>query len=207
MYIPKQFSITDLEKILAFIKKNSFATMISNNHQTPVATHIPIEVEYDDKGSFFLVGHISKANEQSEYLKQHNTVLVIFSSYNHYVSSTWYDHENVPTWNYLAIHVTGNAELIDGDDLLPYLSKQTDKYERSSENPLHLDTLSTDYLKSQLNGIVGIKINVTNIQAAYKLSQNRDPHNFNAIISELEKINSENSLGIASEMKKLRANV
>jgi transcriptional regulator len=49
-------------------------------------------------------------------------VLVIFNGPHTYISSSWYDHENVPTWNYIAVHVYGTVKLIEGESLRHSLS-------------------------------------------------------------------------------------
>ena len=53
-------------------------------------------------------------------------LLAIFSGVHTYISSSWYNHENVPTWNYLAVHVSGKIRLIEGQELMDHLKSLTD---------------------------------------------------------------------------------
>jgi len=77
------------------------------------------------------------------------------------------------------------------------------KHESTSKNPVKIEDMS-DKTMRQINGIIGFEIEISNIQAAYKLSQNRDNKNHKSIISELEKIDDPNTKAIANEMKKNR---
>ena len=76
------------------------------------------------------------------------------------------------------------------------------KYEASSSRPVSMETMSPEYVRQSMQGVVGFEITITAIEAAYKLSQNRDQKNHHHIIHELEKRNDPGSLQIAEEMKK-----
>jgi len=130
-------------------------------------------------------------------------VLAIFSGPHSYISSSWYDHENVPTWNYIAVHVYGKISIIEGDEMLFALKKLVDKYEATSENPVKIENLSEETMK-QTKGFVAFEIEITAIQAVNKLSQNRDDKNHAAIITELKKCPNQNAHDIADEMTKQR---
>ena len=134
-----------------------------------------------------IYGHISKANFQlKDYTEGKEEVLLIFNGPHSYVSSSWYNHENVPTWNYIAVHIYGSLEVIDNEELKYSLDKLINKYEAKMENPIHLDSLSEKTMK-QMKGIIGFKIHINEIQAAYKLSQNRDDEDYHNIVEELNK--------------------
>jgi transcriptional regulator len=128
-------------------------------------------------------------------------VLAIFNGPHTYISSSWYDHENVPTWNYIAVHVYGTAKLLEGEALFNSIKELTAKYEQYSERPVSVETMNREYLEREMRGLVGFEITIDRIEAAYKLSQNRDKKNHDAIISQLEKRNDAQSLGIAEAMK------
>ena len=106
MYIPPLFRIDDPEVVKDFVRKHSFGILVSSTH-TLLATHIPLEWELDPDGKEVLYGHISGANPQAVGLEEAPQVLCIFSGPHTYVSSGWYDHENVPTWHYQAVHIRG----------------------------------------------------------------------------------------------------
>lgn len=204
MFIPKIYQNHDAEEIRDFIKYNGFAILVSQLHQKLWATHIPMLLEKNKKGEDVLQGHISKANLQSEIFAEGIEVLAIFNGPHSYVSSSWYNHENVPTWNYIAVHVYGNIKPLEGDKLLAHLTQLTDKYEQKSQNPVSVQRLSPDFLKRELKGLVGFEIEIQDIQAAYKLSQNRNEHDFSNIITNLEQQNDAPSKAVAQSMLNIK---
>jgi transcriptional regulator len=203
MYIPHHFQNKDTGEVRDFIAQNSFGILVTSSHNKIQATHIPLELEKDQQNNEVLYGHISKANPQLNNFRSKEYVLAIFSGAHAYVSSSWYNHENVPTWNYIAVHVYGTLILLDEDELMFAMKKLVDKYERNSENPVSIEKMSEKVLK-QMNGITGFKIIINEIQAAYKLSQNRNDEDYKNIINKLEAGNEMNSKIIADEMKKRR---
>jgi len=202
MYIPKYYKNEDIDDVRAFIHENGFAILISQAGGRPWATHIPLILDKDKDGKDILTGHISKANSQWKDFNKNEEVLAVFSGPHAYVSSSWYDHENVPTWNYIAVHVYGKIRIIEGDILKTRLGKLVDKYEAKMENPVSVDRMSEEFVESEIRGIVGFEIVITEIQAAMKLSQNRDDKNYKRIIKNLEKQGDVGSLKIAEKMKR-----
>jgi transcriptional regulator len=201
MYIPKIFKKENSKQVIEFIKENSFATLISTENEKSLASHIPIDI-INFENEYYLTGHLSKANTQITSLEKNKNVLITFLGYNHYISSKWYSHENVPTWNYIAVQVRGEIELITNKDkLIEFLSYQIDKYEEKVKSNLKLSHLSDDFLSKEIQGIIGFKISIQNIDIAYKLSQNRSKLDYLNIISELQKVNSVSSNLLASEMQ------
>ena len=204
MYIPKFFKVEDIEIAKSFIQENSFGILINQVDGKPFATHIPLVIETKSKNKSVLFGHIVKANNQWKAFHEDQEVLVIFQGPHAYVSSSWYDDENVPRWNYAAVHVYGKIKIVDNETVYKHLSKLVDKYEMGNENPVRVSSMSASMLEKQMNAIVGFEIHITEIQAAEKLSQNRDEKNYNNIIVELEKKGDVNSLKVAAAMKNLK---
>ena len=203
MYIPEIYKNENPEAIHAFIKKNSFGILVNQVDEKLWATHIPFELEIQKEGKQVLYGHVSKENPQWKSFVSSEQILVIFSGPNSYISPSWYDHENVPTWNYSAVHVYGSIKIIEGEALLYALKKMIDKHESHSENPIRMEDLSAETMK-QTEGIVAFEIEINEIQAIQKLSQNRDDKNYENIISQLEKKEEPDSTAMAKEMKKYR---
>jgi transcriptional regulator len=199
MYVPKHFQNDDSDEVKNFIEQNGFAILISQNDGRLWGTHIPLLLSEDRSK---LHGHISKANLQWKNFKPDGEVMAIFTGPHAYVSSSWYDHENVPTWNYIAAHVYGKIKLVEGEVLIDSLKKLVDKYEKNSVNPVSLEKMTTEYVSKSVQGLVGFEIEITEIKAAYKLSQNRDQVNYQNVVRELEKRNDKNSFDVAQQMKK-----
>ncbi|PXY44160.1 FMN-binding negative transcriptional regulator [Flavobacterium hydrophilum] len=203
MYTPDIYKNENPEEIRAFLKKNSFGILINQTNGKLCATHIPIELEVNADGKEILQGHISKLNPQAEGFTENDQVLAVFTGPHSYISSSWYDHENVPTWNYIAVHVYGRIKIVDEATSIEQLKKLVDKYEANSENPVRVENLSSKTMR-EARGIFGFEIEIDEIQSTKKLSQNRDDHNYKNIISELEKTENPQSIAVAKEMSKCR---
>jgi transcriptional regulator len=203
MYIPDLYKNENQEDIQNFLHQNGFAILVNQTDGKLWATHTPLILETNADGKQILVGHISKANPQAESFKTNDEVLAIFSGAHTYISSSWYDHENVPTWNYLAVHVYGKVTVYNHEEAVNFLKKLVDKYETKSEKPIRVENLSEKTMR-EARGIIAFEIEITSIEAQKKLSQNRDDKNYQNIITELEKTNDNQALDIANEMKKNR---
>ncbi|SFL54143.1 negative transcriptional regulator, PaiB family [Gracilibacillus orientalis] len=200
MYIPKHFKVTDFDEIREFIKDNSFGTIVTTKQGKPIATHLPLELH--KKGDdYFITGHMAYANPQWEMFKGHNeNILVMYQGPHAYISSSWYKSENVSTWNYQSVHVYGTASIMSEQELQEDLKLLLQKYEQHRKNPALWENLSPQ-TKKQIKGIVGFKIKIQEIQAAYKLSQNRNEDDYHYIIDKLYKEKDLNSKALAEVMK------
>lgn len=201
MYIPDIYKNENQEEIIKFLKENSFGILINQNNGIIAATHIPLEFERKENGKQILVGHISKENPQWHSFENDDRILAIFSGAHSYISPSWYDHENVPTWNYIAVHVSGKIKIIEGQAVIDSLKKLVDKYEANVENPTKIEDYSKKTMM-QARGIVAFEIEISEIQAVKKMSQNRDDKNYANIITELEKSGRNDDKLVSVEMKK-----
>ena len=199
MFIPNHYKNEDINEIKDFVKNNSFGILVNQVDGKPWATHIPLELDVNSEGNDILVGHIAKANPQWKYFEENSQVLCIFNGPHSYVSSSWYKEEEVPTWNYIAVHIYGTLIIQNKERLLASLHKLVDKYEEGSKEPISLNDMSSQTMR-QINGVVGFEIQVEDIQATYKLSQGRE-QDHSKIISELEEQKNSGSQAIAKCMR------
>lgn len=206
MYIPSTFRNDNSLAVFDFIKENGFAILVSTEAGRPLATHIPMVLATKTDGTNVLQGHISKANPQWKQFANSSEVLAIFSGPHAYISSSWYNHPNVPTWNYEAVHVYGNISIIDGVAVEQSLKALVDKYESTSACPFKMENLDATYLQQHIAGIVAFEITITEVQAAAKLSQNRDDINHEQIVSELRQRNGLGDGAVAEAMSNERKN-
>lgn len=204
MYLPKINRLEELPVIEDFIRKNSFATLINQVEEKPWATHLPLELEVNEAGEMVLWGHLSRANPQWKSFGNEQQVLAIFQGPHTYISSSWYNHVNVPTWNYIAVHVYGKIKLMNDEQVFEHLKRLVNKYEVVSENPVRIETMPPEFVKKEMKGVVGFEISIDKMEGKWKLSQNRDDENYRNIILELLKLNDVNAALIAEEMKKMR---
>ena len=166
------------------MRANPFTILVSSTPDGPFATHVPLVIrEAGDK--MILRGHVAKANPHWRYLQQQPLCLVIFHGPHAYVSPTNYaTREVVPTWNYGAVHVYGNARVFSApEELLGVLHELIPLFE-----PAYAEqwaSLSQSYRERMLSHIVGFEIAVAKIEAKFKLSQNRTQEEQSNIISSL----------------------
>lgn len=151
---------------------NSFETLVTTKKGKPIATHLPLQL-VKEEDTYYVTGHMVHGNPQWRTFETTEEVLVMFQGPHAYISSSWYEQENVPTWNYQAVHVYGTATILDEEELKKDLTKLLGKYEKHRKDPVLCDKFSSSFLEKEIKGIVGFKIKVGEMQAAYKLSQNQ----------------------------------
>ena len=206
MYIPRIYKNENPEEVQQFLIDNSFGILVSTKQGEILASHIPLELEQNEKEEWVLQGHIALGNPQKNHFEEDTEVLAIFNGPHTYISSSWYDHVNVPTWNYVAVHVYGNIRMLEGEALWIHLKKLVDKYEASSKNPVSMDTMPEEFVKKEIRGIVGFEIKIDRIDAVKKMSQNRNEKDYQNIITKLDERGDAQSKAVSEEMKQLNKN-
>ncbi|MFC4353767.1 FMN-binding negative transcriptional regulator [Chryseomicrobium palamuruense] len=203
MYIPKRFNVEDTQEIWSFLKTHSFATLVITKDGRPVATHIPVIVRKQGE-NLSVSGHIAYGNPQWRSWEETEEALVIFQGPHAYISSSWYEEEQVPTWNYQAVHVYGAIRQLSEAELREDLKQLMSTYEQHRKHPVLWETVTPALLEREIKGIVGFVIEATEVQAAYKMSQNRKEHDYANIIEQLKKEPDAGAEQVAQEMKRLR---
>lgn len=177
MYIPEHFAENDNKSLLDFLRRHPFGQLLSRVNGRLFSTHLPMLVS--DHGTH-LLGHVAYQNPQWDGLEDQE-VLVTFQGEHAYVSPSLYHSHGVPTWNYQAVHVYGRATVFHDDEKRALLESLTREHERHRHIPW-LVNLSQDMLKS----LVGIEIEISELQGKYKLSQNRSADDRSQVASDLE---------------------
>jgi transcriptional regulator len=198
MYIPKLYREEDREKILEFLQKNNFPVLVTYDGEKPIATHLPVEINETENGMLTILGHMSRANPQWKSFDERE-VLLIFQGAHTYISPRWYGHVNVPTWNYMMVHLYGKVRLVEGGELYSLLSRLVKNHE--AQTSYSLEGLPQDFVQKEMNGVVGFAVDVMRVDAGYKLSQNRNDTDYENIIRELEGRGDEQSAGVAKAMR------
>ena len=182
------------------MKANPFVILVSATSEEPFATHVPVVVR--GTGEHLIIrGHVAKANPHWRHLEQHSPCLTIFHGPHAYVSASNYvTRENVPTWNYGAVHVYGNARVFAShEDLQGVLQELMGTFEPAYGE--QWASLSTVYRERMLSHIVGFEIAVTRIEAKFKLSQNRTREERSNVITSLEKAEDTAVSGVSRLMR------
>lgn len=201
MYIPKINLETDQDEIIDFMKRFSFGTIVTSKNNVPTATHLPFSIEKVGE-KILVTGHFAKSNSQWKEIED-SEILVMFNEPHAYISPSNYEKNlNVPTWNYIAVHVYCKGTIIDDpESVQKVLEKSILQYEPNYKE--QWDNLPNDYKTNMMNGIVAFELSVYDLQGKKKLSQNRSDVEKENIINSLSKSNDTNEQLIASYMKKL----
>ena len=203
MYVSHFYREEDLKRVADFVREHDFATLVLSQDGVPVASHLLMDFETSPDGTWLVSGHMARANKLWRAFDSAKEVLLIFGGPNTYISPTWYNHLNVPTWNYIAVHLYGAPRVIDGGpELEDILSRLIKRYETQSN--YRMETLPADFREKEMRGTVGFQVKVTRVEANFKLSQNRSDEDHANVIQQLEVRGDEHSLAIANEMKKNR---
>lgn len=189
MYNPAHFVLPELELARRLIEEQPFALLVGPDAEgRGFVTHLPLSWGEDaaGDGSWWLEGHMARANPHWGWLAAQREVLAVFSGPDAYVSPRHYEHErNVPTWNYLAVHVYGALELVEGEaDKDALLKRLIGRHEPGYAAQWR--ALDPDFQRKLLGAIVGFRLRVTRWEAKAKISQNRAPAERARIAAEFE---------------------
>ena len=200
MYIPPYYQEKDEAQLLEFMTAHNFANLISSSNNNPVATHLPFVIEKREN-KLVLVSHMAKANPQWQLFPEAE-LLIIFQGPHAYISPAHYEKkQNVPTWNYIAVHAYGKAKIIDKhEDVLNLMERTIHNFEKEFYD--QWKQLSPEYVNGMLKGIVAFEIEVTKLEGKFKLSQNKTKNEQQNIINTFEKSDDSTQKEIAEEMKK-----
>lgn len=201
MYIPKPFRVEDPDQIFPIIEENPFGILITTNPR-PQATHLPFLLRRDSQGLGSLLGHMARANPQWQDFRVDQEILTIFQGPHAYISPTAYvTHPSVPTWNYIAVHVYGIPKLIEADlEIKQTMNAMVDEQESATPTPWKMD-LPEDYMQGMIRGTVNFEIQITQLEAKFKLSQNRSTADQAGVITYLEDGGHPDGVAIALRMR------
>jgi transcriptional regulator len=205
MYIPEYFRVRDHEDAIKFMRANPFAILISTTDAGPFATHLPLFVRAAPaEEKVVLRGHVAKANPHWRYLEQQPQCLAIFHGPHSYISPSNYTvRESVPTWNYGAVHLYGSAKVFSSPEaLLGILHDLINTFEPAYA--AQWASFDEAYRERMLKQIVGFEIEVTKMEAKFKLNQNRTREDQENVVASLEKAEDTAVSGVARLMKEQR---
>ena len=202
MYKLKYFTEDDNDKVITFIKENSFATIVAIDEKYPSATHVPLDIIQSGEANnkVFFTGHIMKNSDHHKAFLKNENVLVIFNGPHCHVSASWYSNPvQASTWNYMTVHAKGKINFGDAAQTKKIVEALTNKYESPASEAV-FDKLPNEYVDRLVKAIVAFSIDVESINNVFKLSQNHDEHTRQNIIMHLNKNGSDNEKAIAEEM-------
>lgn len=206
MYSPDHFRVEDSETLHAFMRRHSFATIITHDGTIPHVTHMPVLLDVKQGAQCTLVSHMARANPQWRHFEDGREVLVIFTGPHAYVSPSWYaSAPAVPTWNYTAVHAYGIPRIItDHGHFARRLHELVEFYESGREERWN-DELPVEFRDKLMHGIVGVEIEITRIEGKFKLSQNRPSEDQEQVIAALSASADQTERETAEMMRQMQA--
>ncbi|MBT8262908.1 MAG: FMN-binding negative transcriptional regulator [Bacteroidia bacterium] len=174
MYPPPHHQTNDRRKMIAVMKAFPFALLVTASKDHPYITHIPI-IYNETSGR--LVAHIDATNPQVETLNDGNAATVVFKGPDTYISPSVYSTEQLPTWNYIIVHITGVIHRITDPkavkktmiDMTDFLEGNDPKFVLKKDNPK---------MDRMVNYIKAFEIEITNWEGKFKLSQDKIPQDY-----------------------------
>ncbi len=167
------FHDADTAQNLRFARKRAFGMLAISTDEAPLLSHVPFLLS-DDGTSADL--HLVRSNPITRVLKTPQAARLAVSGPDGYVSPDWYGlADQVPTWNYVAVHLTGRLEQRPQDKLLGLLDRQSAFYEARllPKPPWHSDKMEPEALERMMRMIVPVRLSIETVEGTWKLSQNK----------------------------------
>lgn len=189
MHPNKSFRVMDRSRLLGFVRQRSFGQIVAVTASGLRGASIPVLV--DDNGeAASLRFHLSRGNELVPALKDGAEVFATFLGADAYISPDWYGvPDQVPTWNYIAVHVRGKAEALPAEALPQILDDLSAEHEArlSPKTPWTRAKMTPEKEAAMRNGIVGFALRIESIEGTWKLGQNKSEAVIHGAISGLNK--------------------
>ena len=189
---------------MEFLREYPLALVTSRGKDgKPVATQVPVVFDERD-GHLILIGHVMRGTDHWHGFGENSDVLAVFTGPNCPVSASWYSNKNSGgTWNYMSVHARGTIRLLDQPALIELLRRLTNQFENNPNSGANFEDLTEDYVAKMIPAIQAFEITVTDLDAIFKLSQNRDQESYDRIIEKLSDRGG-NSKAIADELTRRR---
>lgn len=182
------FAMTDVAELRRVVDENPWMTLVSAGSNGLVASHYAVLLD-EDREDLTIVGHVGKPDDAILGLGEHELLVVVQGPHG-YISPGWYgDGPNVPTWNFVSVHLSGVPELLSAEENLVVLDRLVRRFEAAQTDPRLLWEVPNDedFVRKLERGTVGFRLTPTRIVAKRKLSQNKSDGVVDEIILQLEK--------------------
>jgi len=206
LYVPAAHRIADEAQVRALVAAAGVAQLVTVGPEgQPDATLVPILWQGDR-----VLAHLAVANPHARRLNE-GRALVVVTGPDAYVSPSWYPTKAqhgrvVPTWNYSAVHLRGRLRVItDPERLLDLVTRLTLTHEAGRPRPWAVTDAPQDYVHAQLRAIVGVEIEVDDVAAKAKLSQNRVAADQVGVVEGLTRDGDPRGLAVAEQMRTAQA--
>lgn len=201
MYIPDEYRCSDRQKLGQVIRDNGFGTLVTGGGSGLFATQIPFLVLSEGPDTLILESHLAKANLQWSASDADKPAMAIFNGPHAYISPTWYGvRPFVPTWNYVTVQATGKIAWIhDVGEIIGVLMRTVHYFEDQYQTAWDPGP-SAEYIDRIASGVVAFRMEVTALEGAFKLGQDKAPELQDRVISNLKASGSTAAEGVAQLM-------
>ena len=206
MYTPPMFK-PDRAASLAFAQARGFGTVCAWDGGKPVASSLPFCLGYGDDGTPQAAFHVARHNPLIGLADGKSRWLMAVTGADAYVSADWYvSPDQVPTWLYQAVHLTGTVRTLSEDELGPHLDALSAKFEGwlAPKPPWLVSKVTAGRLEGLKKAIVGLVMSVDEVEGSFKLNQHKSDADYAAIATELGRQPEAGAKLIADEMRRLR---
>jgi transcriptional regulator len=206
MYTPAMFK-TDHAASLAFAEARGFATVCAFDGEKPVASLLPFYISHADDGTPLALFHLARGNPLIQLADGKTSWLLAVSGPDAYVSSDWYvSADQVPTWLYQAVHLTGPVRRLSDAELTVQIDTLSAKFENrlAPKKPWTSAKMTPGRLEAMKKAIVGLVMCVVEVEGSFKLNQHKSEADFAAVAGALAAQRDAGSQQIAGLMRQTR---
>ena len=206
MYAQSAFKVHPAAS-LAFAAARGFGVVIACDGGRPLASPLPFRLIEQDGKVPKLEFHVARGNPLGAIAEKGGTWLVAVQGHDAYVSPDWYaTAEQVPTWLYEAVHLSGPVRVVPGDHTRGHVERLSDTFETwLAPKPVwKLDKVSDRKREMLLTAIIGIEMTVESIEGSFKLNQHKSDEDHVAIANALRTQADPSAQAIAKRMTALR---
>jgi transcriptional regulator len=206
MYTPPVFK-QDHAASLAFAEERGFGTVCAWDGARPIASLIPFYLSHTGDGTTEVLFHVARHNPLTKFADSRTSWLLAVNGPDAYVSADWYvSPDQVPTWLYQSVHLTGTVRLLSDDELAVQIDTLSAKFENwlLPKKPWASTKMTPARLEAMKKAIVGLVMTVEEVEGSFKLNQHKSEADYAAVAGALELRADTGSQQIAGLMKQAR---
>jgi len=192
---------------LAFAERRGFATVCAFDGNKPIASLLPFYLDYADDGTARAMFHVARHNPLVDLANGTTSWLLAVSGADAYVSADWYvSPDQVPTWLYQAVHLTGTVRKLSDDELAVQIGALSAKYENwlAPKKPWTTSKMTAGRLEALKKAIVGLVMTVEDVEGSFKLNQHKSEADYTAVAGALASQPEAGAQQIAQLMREAR---
>ena len=165
------FRKAEARKNIAFARERGFGVLAVNSRTGPLVSHIPFLLAENGASADL---HLVRSNP----IAQLGEIPAVIAAYgpDGYVSPDWYDvPDQVPTWNYIAVHLRGRLRPLPQEEMHDMLDRQSAAYESrlGPKTPWAMEKMTASARDRMMRQILPFRLEINAIDGTWKLNQNK----------------------------------